>query len=81
MNDTRNKLQKVELTEEQQDAVNAICSYNNFALFSEGANNEMTIILKARADILERGFRNIAQYPPILEIMTNVVIDMQNQRK
>lgn len=81
MKNIEKKLKDVELTEEQQDAVNAICSYNNFALFSEGANNEMTIILKARADILERGFRDIAQYPPILEIMTNVVIDMQNQRK
>lgn len=81
MKNTSNKLQEVKLTEEQQEAVNAICRYNNFALFSEGANNEMTIIMKARADILERGLRDIAEYPPILEIMTNVVIDMQNRRK
>lgn len=81
MKNTSNKLQEVKLTEEQQEAVNAICRYNNFALFSEGANNEMTIIMKARADILERGLCDIAEYPPILEIMTNAVIDMQNRRK
>ena len=81
MKDTDNKLREVKLTEEQNDAVNAICKYNNFALFSEGANSEMTIVLKARADILERGLREIAQHPMILEMMTNIVIDKQNDRK
>ena len=81
MKDTDNKLREVKLTEDQNEAVNAICKYNNFALFSEGANNEMTIVLKARADILERGLREIAQHPMILEMMTNIVIDMQNERK
>ena len=81
MKSTSNKIKEVELTEEQNEAVNAICKYNNFALFCEGANNEMTIVLKARADILERGLREIAQHPMILEMMTNIVIDLQNERK
>ena len=81
MKDTDNKLREVKLTEDQNDAMNAICKYNNFALFSEGANNEMTIVLNSSKDVLERGLRDIAQHPVILEMMTNIVIDMQNERK
>ena len=81
MKNTDNKIKEVKLSEEQNDAVNAICKYNNFALFSEGANGEMTIVLNSRSDILERGLRDIAQHPMILEMMTNIVIDLQNERK
>ena len=81
MKDTDNKLREVKLTEDQNDAVNAICKYNNFALFSEGANNEMTIVLNSSKDVLERGLRDIAQHPVILEMMTNIVIDLQNEKK
>ena len=81
MKSTSDKIKEVELTEMQNDAVNAICKYNNFALFSEGANREMTIVLNSSKDVLERGLRDIAQHPMILEMMTNIVIDMQNERK
>ena len=81
MKSTSDKIKEVKLTEMQNDVVNAICKYNNFALFSEGANDEMTIVLNSSKDVLERGLREIAQHPMILEMMTNVVIDMQNERK
>ena len=81
MKNTDNKLKSVKLTEEQNEAVNAICKYNNYAIFSEGADNEMTIILNSSADILERGLREIARHPMILELMTNIVIDLHNERK
>ena len=81
MKNTGNKTQSVELTEMQDNAVNAICKYNNFALFSEGANGEMTIVLNSSKDVLERGLREIGQHPTILELMTNIVIDLQNERK
>ena len=81
MKSTSDKIKEVKLTEMQNDAVNAICKYNNFALFSEGANGEMTIVLNSSKDVLERGLRDIAQHPMILELMTNIVIDLQNERK
>lgn len=79
MSETNKNLQKIELCEEQQEAIDAICNYNNFALFSEGADGEMTIVLKCRHDIMVQGLEALASHPVILEIMTNIVIDAQKE--
>lgn len=75
------KLQTVKLTEEQQEAINAICTYNNFALMSEGADGLSTLVLKASMDVIENGLRDLATHPIIREMMTNIVIDIQNESK
>lgn len=77
----KEKLRQVQLTEEQQEAIDAICTYNNFALMSEGADGLSTLVLKASMDVIENGLRDLASHPIIREMMTNIVIDIQNESK
>lgn len=77
----KENLRQVQLTEEQQDAIEAICTYNNFALMSEGADGLSTLVLKASMDVIENGLRDLASHPIIREMMTNIVIDIQNESK
>lgn len=77
----KNKLVEVKLTEDQQLAFDAIAKYNNFVLFSQGANGTYTCIVKATQDVVDDGLRTLAQHSIIREMMTNIVIEAQNEKE
>lgn len=71
-------LKTVKLSECQRAAVDSIISYDNYCLFSEGADGTLTVIIHSSAKIIAAGLRDLAKNKELLEIMTNIVIDAQN---
>ena len=73
-------LKAVKLSEAQKAAVDSILNYDNYCLFSEGADGTMTVILHASEVVIRRGLRDLAKNKDLLDIMTNIVIDAQNEK-
>ena len=69
----------MKLTEGQRLAVNAICNYNNFVLFSEGADGKPAIVINASKDVFVESLRTLAENPTIGDILTDIVIDYHNE--
>lgn len=77
-------MKKIELNEYQQRAVNAVCTHGNFVLLTQEeikGKQKVSLIMKCDAEVIEKGLRQLAATDKaILDIMTNVVIDLQNEK-
>jgi hypothetical protein len=73
-------LKAVRLSDGQKAAVDSIITYDNYCLFSEGADGTMTVIVHASGSVLAQGLWDLAKNKDLLDIMTNIVIDAQTRR-
>ena len=76
------QIQYIRLNEWQQRAINAIMFGDNYMLIAQEQDGKAFLDLNASDDLLREGLRSVCEgNPKILELLTDLVIDLHVKKK